>query len=122
MLASFATLTGQKLPTDAAPDSFDVMAALLGDAGARGRDQLVMQAGSGALAIRQGPWKLIPASGAAGGKGKKKGKAGAAGGGDALFNLAEDLSETNNLAAKYPDRVKELAALLEKVTTQGRSR
>lgn len=30
-----------------------------------------------------------------------------------LFNLAEDRTETNNLAAKYPDKVKQLDALWE---------
>jgi arylsulfatase A len=48
--------------------------------------------------IRKGPWKLIEAFDPAGIE---------------LYNLASDLSETKNLAAAEPDRVKELRAELE---------
>jgi arylsulfatase A len=60
-------------------------------------------------------WKLILASGS-GGWTK---------GGDGqpvqLYNLAEDLGETKNLATKQAKRVAEMKALLEKVITAGRS-
>ena len=46
-------------------------------------------------AIRKGNWKLVAA------KGDKW----------ELFNLAEDRTESNNLASKYPQKVKELEAL-----------
>jgi hypothetical protein len=39
-----------------------------------------------------------------------------------LYNLAEDIGETNNLAKEYPEKVKELTALLQRVRSQGRSR
>jgi hypothetical protein len=32
-----------------------------------------------------------------------------------LYNLKNDMGETQNLADKYPDKVKELAQLLEEV-------
>ena len=57
-----------------------------------------------ALAVRRGPWKLIPDGG------KKKAAAG-----PQLYNLADDLGETKNLAAEKPEVVKELTALLAKV-------
>ena len=38
-----------------------------------------------------------------------------------LYNLAEDLAETNNLAAAMPEKVAEMQALLERVITAGRS-
>lgn len=31
-----------------------------------------------------------------------------------LYNLAEDIGETRDLSARYPDRVRELNALLER--------
>jgi len=34
-----------------------------------------------------------------------------------LFNLKEDIGEKNNVAAQYPDKVKELLAELEKIRT-----
>ena len=34
-----------------------------------------------------------------------------------LYNLAEDVGETKNLVAQYPEKVKELEALLETIRT-----
>ena len=104
MLATFATLTGQALPADAGPDSFDMLPALLGEKRTKPlRDHLVMQAnGSRTLAIRQGPWKLIPAL-PAGGKGPQ------------LYNLRDDVRETNDLAGQHPEIVKELTDLLARL-------
>jgi hypothetical protein len=39
-----------------------------------------------------------------------------------LFHLTEDPGEKNNLAAKYPDKVKTLLARLEEIEKAGRSR
>ena len=39
-----------------------------------------------------------------------------------LYHLSEDLGEKNNLAAEYPERIKDMAALLQKIRQQGRSR
>lgn len=80
------------------------------------RDNEVSCSMNGVPALRQGPWKLILAPGS-GGWTK---------GGDAtqpvqLYNLADDLGETHNLAAAQPDRVAGMRALLEKVITAGRS-
>lgn len=117
LLASLARLSGQKLPEEAAPDSFDVLPALLGEKLDRPcRDHLVEHGNR--LALRQGPWKLVPA-GAWGGKAKKA-KAGKAP--SELFDLADDLGETKNVAANHPERVREMTALLERVRQQGRSR
>lgn len=61
------------------------------------------------IAVRNGDWKLVKGAGA--------GIRGGAGDGAAsvegaqLYNLAEDIGETTDLAAKNPDKVKELAAL-----------
>ena len=61
-LATFAALTGQTLPAQTGPDSFNVLPALLGEKPAKPlRKHLVVQSGSNALAVRQGPWKFIPA-------------------------------------------------------------
>ncbi len=96
LLASFAALTGQRLPGSAAPDSFDILPALLGES-KQGRDHLVEQ-GPG-LSLRKGLWKLIPL---------RNGPA-------ELYDLARDLSETKNVAAENPRVVEEMTALLEKI-------
>jgi arylsulfatase A-like enzyme len=60
--ASMAALTGQKLGSGDAPDSLDVLGALLGRT-QTGRDHLVEHAGS--LSLLQGDWKYIePSKGA----------------------------------------------------------
>lgn len=116
--ASVAALTGQKFAAADAPDSFDVLPALLGQSPA-GRDHLVEQ--GGVLAVRQGPWKLIePGRGpaVAVNTNTETGQAPTA----RLFHLAGDLGETTDLAAKHPDVVKELQSLLNRVRSGGRSR
>ena len=66
--------------------------------------------------MRSGSWKYIPAPGS-GGWGT---------GGDQsqpiqLYNLADDVGETKNLAAAMPEKVDEMKALLEKIISEGRS-
>jgi arylsulfatase A-like enzyme len=118
MLSTVAAITGQKLAGDAGPDSFNVLPALLGEALDKPcRDHLVEHGSR--LALRKGPWKLIPAgpAGAAKGKAGKRGPAA-----PELYNLADDLGETTNLAAKHPEKVKEMTDLLQKIRADGRSR
>ena len=87
LLATLAELAGIKPPPGAGPDSFSVLPALRGVAmDAAARPAVVLHAGNGLFAVRQGPWKLIfdakrqPAQ---------------------LFNLEQDPREaTNQLAAE----------------------
>jgi len=130
MTATFAALTGQKLPTDAAPDSFNVLPALLGKPHDKPcRSEFVAHRGGtkGPFAIRQGQWKLIQSGGATASysvasKTAAAREANRTEPGPFLVNLATDLSETNNVAAAHPEKVKELQALFEKIRDQGRSR
>jgi arylsulfatase A-like enzyme len=115
MLASFAALVGQALPATAGPDSFDVLPALLGEKRDKPcRDHLLEHAGA-VVALRQGPWKLIPAT-TAGSQGKRAGSRAQ------LYHLADDLGETNNLADEQPERVKAMSELLQRLREQGRTR
>jgi hypothetical protein len=109
-------MLGQKLPNHAGPDSVNVLPALLGESKI-GRAVLVEQARS--IAIRKGRWKLIePIAGSAVDSNAKSEK-------DLaplpmLFNLAEDLGESKNLAKRFPEKVAELTNLLDEVRTSGR--
>jgi arylsulfatase A-like enzyme len=117
MPATFAGLTGVKLPVGACPDSFNVLPALLGEKTSKPvRETFVAHNGGtkGPFAVRKGQWKLIEG----GGKAEK---------GEAkrpvpsqlyLYNLASDLAETKDLAAENPGKVKELKAVLEKLRNQ----
>ena len=62
----------------------------------------------GQIAIRQGEWKLVKGPG--GGAGTDWQRTRATTEGAELYNLAQDIGETNNLAAQEPGKVKELAA------------
>jgi arylsulfatase A-like enzyme/outer membrane protein assembly factor BamB len=97
-LASLAALSQQPLASTDALDSVNVLPALLGES-KTGRKQLVEHAGQ-MLALREGLWKFIASV---------KGPIGQ------LYNLADDLAETNNLAAANPERVKELSEKLSAV-------
>ncbi|AQR75735.1 arylsulfatase [Sphingomonas sp. LM7] len=131
LVASFAALTGQGLPHDGAVDSFDMLAPLLGQSD-RGRDHVVEDtklmvttgttvASSGAriLALRAGDWKLIRGSV---GPHAFHGNAIGTSPRDQLYNLAKDPGERNDLAATLPDRARILAARLDKIERDGRSR
>lgn len=111
MIASFAALTGQKLVDAAGPDSFDVLPALLGEK--TGREYLVEH--GNVLSLRKGQWKLVPVGGG------KKGKRGSAQKAE-LYNLADDLGETKDVAVQHPEIVKEMTAMLEQIREKGRSR
>jgi arylsulfatase A-like enzyme len=126
LLATLAALAGQKLPPDAAPDSFNVLPALLGQS-PKGRDHVVEHAG--ALAIRQGLWKLIAGQGAAKAPAKKAKAAakkprdtGPGPGRVEVYDLGQDLGETKNLGAQRPEMVEQLTTLLRNLRESGRSR
>ncbi len=115
LLATATAILGKDLPAGAGPDSLNQLPALLS---ARPetpcRESLVAHGGGGRLAVRKGPWKLIPAAGPNAGKGAPRGPE--------LYNLTDDLGEANDLAGRNPDKVKELTALLRQVRGSGHSR
>jgi arylsulfatase A-like enzyme len=110
-LASFAKLTAQPVASTAA-DSQDMLRALIGES-ATGRELLVEQ--GSLLALRQGHWKFIPP----GGKGPKvSATTNVELGRDAgaqLYDLSNDLGETNNVASMHPERVAAMRKTIEKL-------
>jgi arylsulfatase A-like enzyme len=102
---------GAKLGDDDAPDSVDVLPALMGTS-ATGRDHLVEHAG--VLSLRQGDWKLIEAGGGPKRLVSTNTETGQADR-DQLYNLAESPDEMNDVAAQFPDRVRQLRARLDAV-------
>jgi arylsulfatase A-like enzyme len=107
--ASFAALTGQPAPA-AAVDSQNILPALLGT-DTTGRTQLVEQGGP--ISLRDGDWKFIPASP---GTAKNKNTNSETGNapGPQLYDLSQDIGESQNLAKTQQDRVKAMASALEK--------
>lgn len=118
LMASFASLTGQSLSNDDAPDSFNYINALLGKS-KTGREWLVEHAGR--LSIIKRDWKFIePGPGV-----KLQVNTNTETGNDPLpqlYNLKTDLDEKNNVAPQNPGIVKELTELLQKIKDDGRTR
>jgi arylsulfatase A-like enzyme len=118
-LASFAELVGQSLAATQGPDSLNILPALLGDA-AVGRDHVVEQ-GIGGLALRAGNWKYIEPA-----KGPKMNANTNTETGNAsdpqLYDLSVDPREQINLAARHPDKVRQLQRQLDELRQSGRSR
>jgi arylsulfatase A-like enzyme len=119
LLASFSNLLGQSIPKNDAPDSKNTLDAFLGKSD-KGRAVLIEQGGNasgkgGTLAIVKDNWKFIPPNDGIliqplvnieTGNSKEP----------QLYNLNEDMREKNNLAQKFPEKVKELSILFENET------
>ncbi len=125
LAASLAALTDQPLPEDACLDSLDVLGALLGEANAEGRVNLVQQdnGSRGTYGFRAGQWKLHRYD-------KKSARnvvvetelANTKVPQFQLFNLDKDPAEQNNVLAEHPDVAERLKNQLSGIIEQGRSR
>ena len=124
LCASFAKLTGQSLAEPACVDSLDVMDALLGKAGAEGRDHFVSQNNNGlAMGLRVGNWKLQRyhekfAKNHIVERKLKKTKVPQF----QLFDLANDPAEKNNVIEQHPDVADRMKARLKQIVDRGRTR
>jgi len=111
LTSTFAGYLKQIIPTEDATDSEDIWTALCGKSGI-GRVTLVEHAST--LSIIQDDWKYIEPA-----KGQKLFKeVNIESGLDTLpqlFYLKNDLREKNNLAEKYPERIKELQIILSEI-------
>ncbi|MDX1566141.1 MAG: sulfatase-like hydrolase/transferase, partial [Phycisphaeraceae bacterium] len=94
ILPTAAAIAGAKRP-DKKIDGHNILPLMEGRSGAQSPHKAYFYQSRG---VRVGDWKLL-----AGGRGVK---------GKMLFNLAEDISEKNNLADKHPDKVKQLLKIL----------
>jgi arylsulfatase A-like enzyme len=104
ILATAADLVGADKP-DSAEDSFSMLPLMRGSR-QHDRPPVIHHSGSGMFAIRVGEWKLVLGNGS-GGREKPVGKPFAKP--YRLFNLSDDLSETQDVIQQHP----EVAAALE---------
>ncbi len=125
LAASLAHLTGVTLPEEACTDSFEVMGALLGESGAKGRDHLIQQdnGSRGNYGFRVGDWKLHRHdSKSARNLVVEKKLENTKVPQYQLFNLKTDPAEKNDVMDEHPDMAKELTAKLADLIEAGRSR
>ena len=125
LATSLASHLGLSLPKDSYIDSLDVMDALLGKEGAKGRDHLIQQdnGGRGNFGFRKGKWKLLRHA-------KKMARnvtveqklANEAVDKLTLIDLEKDPGERINLAQSNPEMTEKLNAELQALLDRGRSR
>jgi arylsulfatase A-like enzyme len=114
VLATCAELMGEELPADASEDGASILSLLRGESPERPVfDAVVHHSVTGRFAVRRGDWKLVFPEPA-----KNEGDAPSP---LELYNLADDLGETKNVAADRADVVAELTQLLERYAAEGRS-
>lgn len=117
MVATFATLLGEGVPERAAIDSRNVLPALLGKPHPTpGRTTFITHVGGieGPFGVRSGDWMLVQG----GGRGWRA-RADRPATPPQLFNLKDDVSQKNDLAAQHPEMVKELMGLLQRERDKG---
>jgi arylsulfatase A-like enzyme len=97
MLPTLAGLTGAKLPADRVIDGRDIWPLMSGRSGAKTpHEAFFYYKGKKLEAVRSGDWKLRRA---------KKVE---------LYNLAADISESNNLVSAHPEIVERLTAVMKR--------
>ena len=126
LMATIASVVGFELPKkNAAEDSHDLMPLLRGEVKSV-RSTHIHNTSSGRYAIRDGDWVLVDTkSGYVSRRDKnwekKHGYPEKENAEAKLFNLKEDIGQRNDLAARHPDKVKKMQALLKKIREQGHS-
>ncbi len=122
LMATFAEISGAKIPGNAGEDSVSILPDLLGTASTPVREALVHQSGDGNLAIRQGKWKLEFCPGSGGWSAPKNAPARKQGLPEMqLYDTTEDVAEQRNVQAEHPEIVQRLTQLLQKYIDDGRS-
>ena len=124
LLATTAALVGEPLPPrdQAAEDSYNMLPALLGQTHPTPiRPDMIVHSADGTFAIRRGAWKWIE------GKYHPDTKPGvlrirADEFKPQLYNLSEDLAETQDRTKRSPELAKQLRELLARTRDQGYSR
>jgi arylsulfatase A len=123
ILATTAEIVGSPLPPQesGAEDSRSFLPVLLGEAGAKGREDVIVHSADGVFALRKGRWKWIE------GVPVDEIKEGARKAHKAqfrsqLYDTAADPTETKDVAAEHPEVVAELKDLLRRYRDGGYSR
>ncbi|MCK4569085.1 MAG: sulfatase-like hydrolase/transferase [Bacteroidales bacterium] len=118
ILPTIASLTGAPLP-EKEIDGVNILSLLKGDRIANPRNEFIYYYVGGLNAVRRGDWKLVVPHNYRSYAGVEPGRDGFPGpysrgeAGLELYNLKEDIRESNDVAADFPEKVKELLALAD---------
>ena len=122
--ATCAEISEYSISDTEAEDSYSILSLITGEVDDDIRSSIVHHSINGSFAIRQGDWKLCVCPGSGGWsyprpqdiKAKNLDLPAMQ-----LFNLKEDVSETNNLISEYPEKAEKLRSTLKKIILTGRS-
>lgn len=119
LIATVAAMTGVELKANEGPDSHNLLPVFLGKTDTvPGQQAVIHHSSRNFFAIRKGDWKLIEKRGSGGFSkpntitpepGEPTGQ---------LYNIKEDISETQNVYQDKPEIVQELQALLNSIRDQ----
>ena len=122
LMATCAAIVGVELPANSGEDTDSILSILLGDTlNESVREAIVHHSVFGMFAIRQAQWKLIFGKGSGSSReppavdpaeGVPPGR---------LYDMADDLGETDNLWSKRSHIVKCLSSLMNRYRQEGRS-
>jgi arylsulfatase A-like enzyme len=122
--ATCAEVSAYQIQDDEGEDSYSMLPIITGENGNDIREYIIHHSINGSFAIKQGDWKLCTCPGSGGwsypmpNEIRNENM-------DLppmqLYNLNEDIGETNNLIAEYPEKATELKAALKKIILDGRS-
>lgn len=121
LMATAADILGQKLPENAAEDSFSFLPAITGQKSDAARPNIIHHSINGSFAIREGSMKLELCADSGGWSDPRPGQAPAGSPASQLYDLSSDIAEKNNLFSSKPEAAAKLQALLEKQIAEGRS-
>ena len=113
LYATLSAVLGESLPTPdkAAPDSFNVLPAILGKPYQRPlRPNMILQSSDGVYAVREGPWKWIEGVSVRRVEAQDPRKAQHR---SQLINLSKDPGETSDVTKSHSDVARRLSQLLD---------
>lgn len=119
LLATFASITGQRVPENAAQDSFDFSALLTGKSAKQNRKSIIHHSIQGMFAIKSGKWKFVDGQGSGG---WSKDESATPDLKSQLYDLSKDPTESQNVVEQFPDIAKILKAELDKQNVSGFTR
>jgi hypothetical protein len=121
LMATFAALTGHNLADNEGEDSESFLPVLVGQR-ETARQQLITGTKPTHMAVRQGQFKYIPSLGSGGFSDPRRVQPVPKGPRGQLYNLAEDIGETQNLWLDEPGLVESFEKQIVKQKTSGRTR
>ncbi|MBE9461544.1 sulfatase-like hydrolase/transferase [Dyadobacter subterraneus] len=120
LLATFASITGQKIPDNVAQDSFDFSILFNGNKSTKSiRKSIIHHSIQGMFAIKSGKWKYIDGQGSGG---WSKDESATVDLKSQLYDLGKDPTESQNVVEEFPDIAKKLKAELDAQNANGFTR